>query len=97
MLLEVSLGGGGEGMAPLLIGLGVAAVVSLVTEMPRNLLMRLISDRLKENSFFVRDLATPAVDEDIACCCLAASAGGARSGSLGSGDVEESTIRSLKD
>ena len=104
LLVEVSLGGGGGGgggraVASLLLEGSFPAVASAV-EMPRNLFSRFLSDRLKENSFLVRDRVTPvAAVEAVAepastdCCSL----GEVRSGPGGKGGGASTTSLSLKD
>ncbi len=60
LLLKVSPSdGGGVVGSLLLLLLAVVVPAHSVPDIPRNLLIRFISERLKLNSFLVKDLVTP--------------------------------------
>jgi hypothetical protein len=83
LLLKVSPSGGGVGSLLLLLAVVVPPAHSLPA-IPRNLLIRFISERLKLNSFLVKDLVTPVSGAAVGdgCCPPLPSICGVHSGSF---------------
>jgi hypothetical protein len=69
LLLKVSPSGGGVVGSLLLLLVVVVPPAHSLPDIPRNLLIRFISERLKLNSFLVKDIVTPVSGAAVGDCC----------------------------